>query len=72
MHKNKKDNYAAQIMTCKQSEVEFKCQIELNTHIENSHRVASEVLNESPTTFSVKKDTSFVYSESMLDEFDYE
>ena len=44
---------------------------ELNTNIINEHTVASMVMQGNHSSLSVQNDTSFEFSESMLDEFDY-
>ena len=66
---NKK--HVGQKLNCKQCGKTLNSNIELNTHIINEHTVASMVMQGNHSSLSVQNDTSFVFSESMLDEFDY-
>ena len=69
--KNINIKHVGQTVNCTQCGKKLNSHTELNTHIINEHTVASMEMQGNQSSLSVQNDTSFVFSDSMLDEFDY-
>ena len=68
MNKHINTKHIKQIMSCKQCEEKFNITIILDLHIADKHQVDKEVVQGS-SSLSKVQDESFVFCESMLDEF---
>ena len=66
MDRKEKDK---QISSCNQCEEKFKTLIELQIHIANKHSDEDGEMTQEISTPSYEHESSFVFSESMLDEF---
>ena len=71
MQKHRNTKHTKQMWTCEQCGEKFKTSSELETHIVGKHNVYSEAMSGSSTPLECQDEPSFVFSESMLDEFIY-
>ena len=69
MNKHMDTKHNTKNVACKQCEEKFNSTILLELHIADKHQVGKEVVQESSALSKVQDDESFVFCESMLDEF---
>ena len=69
MNKHMNTKHSKQIVSCKQSKEKSNSTVLLELHIADKHQVRKEVVHGSSSLSKVQDYESFVFCESMLDEF---